>query len=505
MTTAAIYTRVSDPRQESDGTSLLTQEERCRAHAAAASYVVSEQHVYVEVHTGVELWERPQMTALRDAFKRREFEVLVVYAIDRLARDPVHMGVILTEAEHYGVRIEFVTEVLDSSPEGQLIRYVRGYSAKVEHEKIRERSMRGRLAVVRAGRMWGGAPLYGYATDHDIGKRVIVDTEADVVRSIFAQYLSGLSMRAIAQALNDQGVPAPTAGKRLYRDDRVPRWEPTTVRQILRHEAYTGVTYAWRWKDMPNGTKVKRPRQEWIRLPDGTTPAIIDSTQFEAVQRQLERNRGERARNQQRPALLRGLASCTVCGARMYVRRHQGSGDLVYACKTRINDPTACTGQQARAWRVDAWAWEHVRALLMDDALIETEIQRRRSTQEQVSDSGVRSLRRRMTQINRAQERLMERYSTSENFPWELVEREVQRLEGEKADVRAAIAKAENIAHAQQEFDHHIQRFRNWREHVAANLDSMTFDERRRTLELLGVRVTVSGSDWDISLSLVHL
>jgi hypothetical protein len=33
------------------------------------------------------------------------------------------------------VAVEFVTEPLDNSPEGQLIRFVRGYAAKVEHEE----------------------------------------------------------------------------------------------------------------------------------------------------------------------------------------------------------------------------------------------------------------------------------------------------------------------------------------------------------------------------------
>ena len=43
----------------------------------------------------------------------------------------------LSEAEHAGVRVEFVTEPLDDSPEGQLIRFVRGYAAKVEHAKFK--------------------------------------------------------------------------------------------------------------------------------------------------------------------------------------------------------------------------------------------------------------------------------------------------------------------------------------------------------------------------------
>jgi site-specific DNA recombinase len=139
---AALYLRVSSQQQE-DNFSLPTQEERCRQYASERGYQVADAHVFREVYTGVELWERPHLSRLREMIRRHEIDVVIAYAIDRLSRDPVHLGVILSEADHAGVRVEFVTEPLDDSPEGQLIRFVRGYAAKVEHTKIKERMMRG--------------------------------------------------------------------------------------------------------------------------------------------------------------------------------------------------------------------------------------------------------------------------------------------------------------------------------------------------------------------------
>jgi site-specific DNA recombinase len=165
---AGLYVRVSSKGQEEEGTSLETQEARGREYAASRGDTVDEAHVYREVHTGVELWERPKLTLLREAIRQRAIDVLIVYAVDRLSRDPVHLGVILSEADHHDVAVEFVTEPLDDSPEGQLIRFVRGYAAKVEHEKIRERSIRGRRARVEAGKLIPvGRPLYGYQWNED--------------------------------------------------------------------------------------------------------------------------------------------------------------------------------------------------------------------------------------------------------------------------------------------------------------------------------------------------
>jgi DNA invertase Pin-like site-specific DNA recombinase len=137
----AIYPRVSTGHQEHDGTSLASQEEQCRRFAAQRGYVVDESRVHRGVHTGTELWEWPQLSRLREAVRSHDIDVIIAYAIDLLSRDPVHLGVLISEADHHGVSVDFVTEPLDNSPEGQLIRFVRGDAAKVEHEKNRDRTL----------------------------------------------------------------------------------------------------------------------------------------------------------------------------------------------------------------------------------------------------------------------------------------------------------------------------------------------------------------------------
>src|SRR5687767_11700304 len=80
---AVIYCRVSSTGQE-DNSSLQTQEEQCRTYAAERGWSVVS--TYREVHSGAELFERPQLTLLREAMRRHEFDVLLVHALDRLSR-----------------------------------------------------------------------------------------------------------------------------------------------------------------------------------------------------------------------------------------------------------------------------------------------------------------------------------------------------------------------------------------------------------------------------------
>src|SRR5215217_5967748 len=67
---AAIYIRVSSVGQEHEGTSLETQEERCRRYAAEHGMAVGATHVYRDVYSGAILHERPQLRDLRTARER---------------------------------------------------------------------------------------------------------------------------------------------------------------------------------------------------------------------------------------------------------------------------------------------------------------------------------------------------------------------------------------------------------------------------------------------------
>ncbi len=161
-----ILGRSPSPCTRESRASLQTQTTLCREYASAHGYEVDEAHVYRETYSGAELWDRPHLTSIRKSIRERDIDVLVCYAIDRLSRDPVHLGVILTEADRYCVAVEFVSEPLDDSPEGQLIRFVRGYAARVEREKARERTIRGKRARLESGKIHGfGGELYGYRRD----------------------------------------------------------------------------------------------------------------------------------------------------------------------------------------------------------------------------------------------------------------------------------------------------------------------------------------------------
>jgi len=180
---------------------------------------------------------------------------VVIYSLDRFTRDPNHGVIITQELEKHSVKLEAVTEDVDNTELGNLITYIKGFAAKLDAERRREATLRGRKATARGGRMAGGFHItYGYDYVRVIkgereARRVINETEAKWVRNMYSWLVNeGLSTNQILFRL--RAYNAPTKSGNI--------WNRRSVQAILTNPAYTGKTYAF----------TRAPR------PTSSTPAI---------------------------------------------------------------------------------------------------------------------------------------------------------------------------------------------------------------------------------------
>ena len=215
---AAIYVRVSSPKQE-DNFSLSSQEKSCREYAAERGYVVLEEHVYREVFSAEDIWDRPKLTRLRGAIEHELVDIVIAHEPKRLSRDPDDTIFLAVEARRRGVQYELATRPPDNSPYAGLIRYLDGLQGMNERLDMIERAGRGRRERVEAGLpMPGGKPPYGYRWKPDIvlpGRKRRTpkpgwdeDPETSwVVKRIFEEAARGHGQRRIAEGLNRDGIP----------------------------------------------------------------------------------------------------------------------------------------------------------------------------------------------------------------------------------------------------------------------------------------------------------
>ena len=337
-----------------EGTSLDSQVSACIAHAEKLGYQVG--HITKEVYSGAELFDRPLLSRDRADIRARAFQAVIVYAIDRLSRDIAHLAILSDEIDRAGTKLIFVTEDLDNSPEGKLLQSIKGYVAEVERQKIKERTIRGKLGRLLAGKIHNlGPELYGYRRDSERGVRVIYEPEARIVQRIFGWIATdGMGSLTVANRLTADGVPSPWAAKGF---GATKGWNATAVRNILRNPSYKGETVQWVRRSL-KGRMEARPESEHVRLPEGVTPGLVTSEIWQRAQERLAVSKGDWTRNIDMPFLLRGHITCAKCGARMYPKavgpraRHR----RYYVCSshvTRFAQP--CGGSSVRAEPCEEW------------------------------------------------------------------------------------------------------------------------------------------------------
>ena len=376
MMKAVIYSRVSTDAQERDGTSLDTQERACVELASNHGWHVVRR--IRDAASGGAL-ERDGLDELRAALRRGEADVVVAYAVDRLSRNQNHIGVLFDEFERAEARLEFVTERFEDTAVGRFIFAARAFIAEVEREKLTERTMRGKEERARSGRIPQafGRGCFGYTYNPDTGHRDIEPFQAAVVRRIFERYATNRSFSAVANELNDAGVPAFSGG----------RWYPITVRRLLLNEAYIGRTVYRRTKRVrvraararKRTRVIERPEEERIEIP-GATPAIIDDALWERIQAILnDPERTNRRSTPKRHYILRGRLRCGLCRSAMVGQTLTSKGRTYpyYRCRHAYTKNTSfrCAARYIPAEALEQEIWAEVRRVVTAPDVVLRELQ----------------------------------------------------------------------------------------------------------------------------------
>ena len=486
---AAIYCRVSTDNQEAEGTSLQTQLEACRNYCQDKGHDVT--YHFAEACSGLTL-DRPKLNELRESVRAGDIDLVVIYCLDRLSRDPTH-GVILTqELEKHNVTLEAVTETVDSSELGKLVSYIRGFASKLEAEKIKERTLRGKREKAKGGKIphGGFARLYGYDYDRTSKKRVVNETEAYWVKQMYGWLVNdGLSTNAITYRLRD--LSAPTKRSRY--------WNRSSVIEILKNRAYTGKTYAFTFYQ---GTNRRKPQDEWIEIPDAT-PAIISEELFKAVQMQLKLNYEKSPRNTKQQYLLRSHVFCQQCG-----RAYFGHIDRViryYRCsgKNRITSPlNRCSNRNWRADEIEALVWEKTKAIIDNPELIIAEIekQRQESSQLGVLETELRHVECQLKMLGREQRQLLQ--WALKGFPEETVGAENRRINKERNSLELRHAELERQIQESREVAVCLPKLEDYVQRIREGLITLDFDMKRLALDMLNIKVWLDGQSLEITGSI---
>ena len=157
--------------------------------------------------------ERPALQLLLTEVKEGRVDVIVVYKVDRLTRSLADFAKLVETFDNHEVSFVSVTQSFNTtSSMGRLTLNVLLSFAQFEREVIGER-VRDKIAASKRKGLWVGGPVpLGYRS---IGKKlIVVEEEAEQVRTIFRRYLALGSIGLLIEDLHRCGVrPRPRVGR----------------------------------------------------------------------------------------------------------------------------------------------------------------------------------------------------------------------------------------------------------------------------------------------------
>lgn len=310
--TVAAYVRVSTQEQAQEGYSIGEQTERLTKYCEAKGWVLKK--VYTDGgYSGAKL-DRPAIQQL--IADCNQYDMILVYKLDRLSRSQKDTLYLIEDVfKKNGVDFTSLQENFDTStPFGMAMIGILSVFAQLEREQIKDRLIMGKAGRVKEGYWTGSIAPIGYTYTSGSGNQkgvLIPNDEADQIRTIFKQYISGKSQRQIW----------------LYMNDHYPNTHynnPNTVKQILNNPVYCGRMV---WK----GDTV-----------DGIHTPLITAEEYEQAQSIKQRMKGRNSGKQTH--LLTGLCYCGVCGSRM----DHSTSRSPYKDKVYIHQYYACAVQNKR-------------------------------------------------------------------------------------------------------------------------------------------------------------
>jgi site-specific DNA recombinase len=295
---AAIYARVSTEDQAApERYGIKSQVAACEAYAKQHGMVIAGK--YTEQISGAES-SRVQFEKLLENAKK--YQAVIMYDQSRLARDVEVSYAFLTSLTKKGLEVHTAQR---GKLERGLIFGIDALMSEEERERIKKRTVAGRIQRAKAGKLPIGLATYGYRYDKNTGTVSINKEEAKVVRYIFRE-AGKRSVESIRKDLEaNPDMPAPMRGGRGN------RWWGTTIGKMIQTPTYKG-EYTYKPKGL-----------EPIVIQ---VPAIVTPEQWKTAQ-QPPRQRHARTSN----ALI-GYLRCGVCGHAMASRRVGRDKTYQYRC-----------------------------------------------------------------------------------------------------------------------------------------------------------------------------
>jgi len=293
---------------------------------------------YDEGITGTKKDKRPELLRMIADCEHSKIDLILTKSISRFARNTMDCLELVRKLTQLGISVYFESENINTgSMESELMLSILSGLAEGESASIAENNKWSIQKRFQNGTYKIACSPYGYnAVD---GELVVNEQQAETVRLIFAEILSGKSLQKIADDLNRRNIPSKKGG----------RWTATTIRGMVGNEKYIGdAIFQKTYSDSQFNRHKNDGEKEQYLIRNHHKP-IISHEDFEAVQKVIEQRGKEKGLEKYSQKYLNrypfsGKIICGQCGGTFKRRTHSsGSKYIAWCCSTHIENIEKCS------------------------------------------------------------------------------------------------------------------------------------------------------------------
>lgn len=332
-----IYARFSSHSQTEQ--SIEGQLKVCYDYAAQHSYTVIGEYIDRAISGTTD--KRPQFQQMIEDSSHKRFEGVLVYQLDRFARDRYDSAIYKRRLKKNGVRVLSAKENITDDASGILIESVLEGMAEYYSAELAQKIRRGMDINAEKCLSTGSNPGLGFKVDAD--KRIQIDeSTVPAVRSIFEMYASGKTVADICQYMNERGI----------KTSRGNPFNKNSLRKMLQNKRYIGI-YTYKGNETPGGV-----------------PRIIDDDLFNTVQEIMSKNKKAPARARAKEEYL--LTTKLFCGhCKEMMTGYSGTSKTgkvyhYYMCNT-VRQKGSCHKKPVSKQWIEDFVYHKCREILTDE------------------------------------------------------------------------------------------------------------------------------------------
>lgn len=266
---------------------------------------------------------REQFQQLLTDCKSGKIDHIITKSISRMARNTVTLLETVRELKNLGISVYFEEQNINTgTADGELMLSILASYAQEESLSASENQKWRVRQNFENGQPWRGFML-GYR--YKDGQYIVVPEEAEIVRSIYADFLGGKGVTAIMKRLNKEGILTQQGFT----------WHKSAVTRVLKNYTYTGnllLQTKYRENHLTKRTLVNHGQLPQYHATDTHEP-IIDIGTYNSVQLEMHRRAQKYGKPQSSEKYpFSGMITCANCG-KHYRRKVTATGP-VWICST---------------------------------------------------------------------------------------------------------------------------------------------------------------------------